>query len=172
MDFFLKLIFWVCLGLSIYIVNSISPKLNAGAGTYLKPIGYSLIFYGLLLNIIAGRTLKKYGHKKTKKGYSQPDRLVKEGIFSCMRHPAIFGLIFILTGLSFTTGKILTALYSGVIFTIGEYFIMAIEERQTIKRFKEGYCDFIEKRPPFNPSLKCLLNGIKVAFQTKKDRLS
>lgn len=172
MDFFLKLIFWVCLGLSIYIVNSISPKLSTEAGNFLEPIGYFLIFYGLLLNIITGRTLKKYGHKKLKKGYSQPDKIVKEGIFSCMRHPAIFGLIFILTGLSFTTGKLITSLYSAVIFAVGEYFIMAVEERQTIKRFKEGYCEFIETHPPFSPSLKCLLRGIKLAFQSKRDKSS
>lgn len=169
MDFLLKLIFWVCLGLSIYIVNSVSPKLSVRIGTYLKPIGYFLIFYGVLLNIVAGRTLKKYGHKKQKKGYSQPDRVVKEGIFSCMRHPAIFGLIFMLTGLSFTTGKLITALYSAVIFAIGEYFIMAAEERQTINRLKDEYCEFIKTRPPFNPSLTCLLKGIKLAFQAKKD---
>ena len=172
MNFFLKLFFWICLGMSIYIVNSTSPKLSSGVGTYLKPTGYFLIFYGLLLNIIAGRTLKRYGHKKPKKGYSEPDRLVKEGIFSCMRHPAIFGIIFILTGLSFTSGKLITALYSAVIFALGEYFIMAVEERQTIKRFKEGYCKFIETHPPFNPSLKCLMNGIKLAFQTKRDKSS
>ncbi len=172
MEFFLKLLFWLILAISIYFVKISTPIIYPNASQILESMGWFLIIYGLTLNIIAGRTLRKLGHRKPSKKFSQPDRVVSEGIFSCMRHPAIFGIIFILIGLSFTTGKIIVALYSAIPLAVGEYFIMATEEKQTIIRLKDEYCEFLKKRPPFNPSIKCLVEGIKAAFFTKKDRFS
>ena len=171
MDFLLKLAFWLTLAMSIYFFNRLFPTLYPNLLPYLKIMGYLLTFYGLLLNIVAGRTLRKFGHKNLTKGFSQPDRVVNVGIFSCMRHPAIFGIIFILIGLSMTTGKLITSLYGFFLGFLGEYFIMAVEEKQTLKRFGNDYCNFIKSRPPFSFSPICLYIGIK-AMLTKKDRTS
>ncbi len=171
MDFVLKLVFWLSLATSIYFFNRLLPTLYPHLSLYLKTIGYTLIVYGISLNIIAGKTLRKFGHKNPTKRLSQPDQVVSEGIFSCMRHPAIFGLIFMLIGLSLTTGKIITTLYGFFLSFLGEYFIMAVEERQTLKRLNHKYCDFIKNRPPFNFSPICLYIGIK-AMLTKKDKPS
>ncbi len=171
MDFLLKLAFWLSLAISIYFSNRLFPTLYPDLLPYLKITGYLITFYGILLNIVAGRTLRKFGHKTPTKGFSQPDRVVNEGIFSCMRHPAIFGLIFILIGISMTTGKVMTTLYGFLLGFLGEYFIMAVEERQTLKRFGNDYCNFIKNRPPYNPSFLCFYKGIKAAL-SKKDKPS
>jgi len=170
MDFVLKLIFWLSLAVSIYFINRLFPSLYPHLSPYIKTIGYLLIAYGILLNIIAGRTLRKFGHKKSTKGFSQPDQVVNKGIFSCMRHPAIFGLIFTLIGLSMATGKLITTLYGFFLAFLGEYFIIAVEERQTLQRFGYDYCNFIKDKPPFNPSATCLYTGIKAILTKKKDK--
>ena len=171
MDFTLKLIFWLSLAVSIHFFNRLFPTLYPYLSPFLQLTGYILVVYGMLLNIVAGRTLKKFGHRTPTKGFSQPDRVVNEGIFSCMRHPAIFGLIFILIGLSMTIGKLITTLYGFFLVFLGEYFIMAVEERQTLKRFGNDYCNFIKSRPPFSFSPICLYVGIKTIL-TKKDKPS
>ncbi len=171
MDFVLKLIFWLSLAVSIHFFNKLSPILYPHLSPFLKAVGDILVAYGVLLNIVAGKTLRKFGHKKPTKGFSQPDKVVNEGIFSCMRHPAIFGLIFVLIGLSMTTGKVITTLYSFFLAFLGEYFIMAVEERQTLKRFGYDYCNFIKDKPPYSFSPVCLYIGIKTIL-TKKDKPS
>jgi len=124
-------------------------------------LGIILLIYGLMLNAIAGKTLKKYGHMEIKKGIRKPDKLVTEGIYSCMRHPAQFGSIFFGIGISFLTLNILAILYAGWISAFALYFVLAIEERETIELFGEEYCEFLKRRKPFSPSLRCLVLGIK-----------
>ncbi|AEA33785.1 hypothetical protein Hipma_0815 [Hippea maritima DSM 10411] len=145
------------------MVNYISPELSYNP--HLKKLflifGLFLILYGLALNIIAGKSLRKFGHEQPQDRLTQPDRLVEEGIFSCMRHPAIFGNIFIAIGFAFATQNIIVILFSGWLAAAGLYFIMNIEERETLTYFKDDYCQFIKSRPPFSFSIKCLLEGIK-----------
>ncbi|WP_025209847.1 methyltransferase family protein [Hippea sp. KM1] len=163
MGFAQKLLFWLSLWISVYLVNLLipKPKLNPTIQLCLLVVGIILISYGLALNIIAGKSLKKFGHKQPQDGFSRPDRLVKEGIFSCMRHPAIFGNIFIAIGLAFTTQNAIVILFSGWLSAAGLYFIMNIEERETLAYFKDEYCQFMKMRPPFSFSLKCLIEGIR-----------
>ncbi|WP_297417473.1 hypothetical protein [Thermococcus sp.] len=44
--------------------------------------------YGLLLNAVAGKTLKRYGHFDIRRDIRKSERLVTPGIYSCMCHPA------------------------------------------------------------------------------------
>ncbi len=164
MSFLLKLLFWVTLALSIYVVDYVSPRVLVLNHSFFEIFGIFLIFYGVMLNVIAGRTLRKFGHRRPTKHYSQPDQVVKEGIFSCMRHPAIFGLIFILIGISFMSAKLIVMLFGLFLSAVGEYFIMAVEERETLNRLGNDYCEFIKDKPPFSLSPYCLIDGIKKAF--------
>ncbi len=124
------------------------------------PLGLFLMAYGLLLNAIAGKTLKKYGHFEIRKGIKKPEKLVTEGIYSCMRHPAQFGSIFFGIGISMLTANIYAMLFAGWYAFFGIYFILAIEERETMQNFSE-YCEFVKDRKPFSFSLNCLRRGIE-----------
>jgi protein-S-isoprenylcysteine O-methyltransferase Ste14 len=163
MGFAWKFGFWFSSWASIVLVGYFSPEIvQWGAARYLLiAIGIALIIYGLLLNSIAGRTLKKYGHFDIKKGIKKPDKLVTDGIYSCMRHPAQFGSILFGIGVSLLTVKLLAILYAGWISFLALYFILAVEERETIAEFGEEYCEFLKERRPFSFSFKCLKKALK-----------
>ena len=163
MGFAWKFGFWFSSWASIILVGLFSPRIvEFGSWRYLiMGMGIFLIFYGLILNAIGGRTLKKYGHFEIRKGIKKPERLVDRGIYSCMRHPAQVGSIFFGIGISLLTLKLIAILYTGWISFFALYFIMAIEERETIREFGEEYCEFLKTHKPFSFSLKCLMDSAK-----------
>jgi len=155
---------WLTLALvGIYTTASLPTPLSwisVGFGIF-------LLFYGLLLNAIAGRTLKEYGHFELTKGVKRPDRLVTTGLYSCMRHPAQFGSIFFGMGIAFVTSNIYAILLSGWYAFSAIYFILSIEERESIKNFGADYYTFIKNRKPFTFSLSCLKRGLQALKNTK-----
>ncbi len=163
MTFAWKFGFWFSSWITIILVGIYAPKIpvNQWLNIIFLIFGVFLVVYGLILNAIGGRTLKKYGHFEIKKGIKKPDRIVDTGIYSCMRHPAQFGSIFFGIGISFITTNIFAILYAGWISFISLYFILAIEERETIKNFGNDYYKFLANKKPFDPSLKCLIKGFK-----------
>ena len=164
MYFFWKFVFWLVLWISILTADYVFPfVIHSGAlQSILFISGIILIIYGLLLNAVAGKTLKKFGHFDIKRGIQRPDKMIDKGIFSCMRHPAMFGSIFFSIGLSMLFGKIMTLLWAGWVSFIALYFIMAVEERETISLFGDDYCKFLQNRKPFSFSLSCLIEGIRI----------
>ncbi len=125
-------------------------------------IGIIFIVYGIVLNAVAGKTLKRFAHFDVKSGINKPDKMIDIGIFSCMRHPAMFGSIFFSVGLAFLSGKIMAILWSGWVSFIALYFIMAVEEKETLDSFGDEYCAFLRRTKPFSFSISCLIKGIKV----------
>ena len=163
MSFTWKFAFWGVSWISIIIVGYFSPRIVEYwlLPYILLPLGIVFIIYGLLLNTITGRTLKKYGHMEIKREIKKPDKLVKIEIYSCMRHPAQFGSMFFAIGISLLTLKLIATLYAGWISLGALYFIMAIEERETLELFGEEYCKFIKSRKPFTFSISCLKRGVE-----------
>ncbi len=169
MGFAWKFGFWFTSWLTIILVGIYTPLINMPF--FLKLLfmvsGIFLMVYGLILNAVAGKTLKKYGHFEIRKGIKKPEKIVDVGIYSCMRHPAQFGSIFFGIGISLLTMNIFAILYAGWFSFISLYFILSIEERETIKNFKEDYCRFLADRKPFNPSFKCLIEGFNALRKGK-----
>ncbi len=163
MYFFWKFIFWLGLWFSILAADFILPDIvfNKTFKTVSFYLGVLFVAYGLILNAVAGKTLKKFAHFDIKKGIQKPERMLDFGIFSCMRHPAMFGSIFFSVGLALLGGKLATILWSGWVSFIALYFISAVEERETLEQFGSEYCEFLKNRKPFSFSLSCLLNGIR-----------
>ncbi len=162
MSFAPKFAFWfiswgIIAAVGIFTSNSI-PR------PYSYPfilLGILLMGYGLTLNALAGRTLKIYGHFDIKKGIKKPDRLVTVGIYSCMRHPAQFGSIFFGVGIALITANLYSILLAGWFFAFALYFILAVEERETLADFGEEYAEFLRTRKPFSFSIKCLREGFR-----------
>ncbi|WP_456367754.1 methyltransferase family protein [Thermococcus sp.] len=158
-EFAPKFAFWFSWWVAITLVGIYTEKLPFKWITI--PLGLFLMGYGLLLNAIAGKTLKKYGHFDIRRGIRKPEKLVTVGIYSCMRHPAQFGSIFFGWGLALLTSSIYALLLAGWYSFSALYFILAVEERETLRTFGDDYCKFLRDRPPFNPSIECLKRGIK-----------
>ncbi len=81
----------------------------------------------------------------------------------------MFGNIFFTTGLAFLSGKLIVILFSGWLAFAAMYFIMAVEEPETMERFGEEYCNFLKSRKPFSFSVKCLINGINLLRNHEND---
>ncbi len=162
MGFAPKFAFWFASWLTIILVGIYVP--NPTPNILRFPfflLGLFFLSYGLLLNAIAGRTLKKFGHFHITKGIKKPEKLVTQGIYSCMRHPAQFGSIIFGVGISFITTNLYAILLAGWFSFLALYFILAIEERETLRNFGDGYCQFLRERKPFTLSISCLLLGIR-----------
>ncbi len=163
MGFAPKFAFWFSSWAIILLIGILVPNpIDLGLFYYiLLLLGVILLIYGLLLNAIAGRTLKRYGHFDIRRGIKKPEKLVTVGIYSCMRHPSQFGSIFFGIGLALITGNIYALLFSGWFAFFALYFILAIEERETLQEFGDDYAAFLRERKPFTFSLKCLKKGLR-----------
>jgi len=169
MGFASKFAFWLSWWVVITLVGiKFSSGLPWWAVCLLRGTGVILIAYGLLLNAVAGRTLKVYGHFDIRRGIRKPERLVTVGVYSCMRHPVQFGSIFFGWGLALLTASVPALLLAGWYSFSALYFVLAIEEKETLRVFGADYCRFLVERPPFNPSPRCLRDGIQALRERKK----
>ncbi len=164
MYFFWKFVFWLALWISILIADIVFPNIIHNQAFKICSFVSGVVFvaYGLILNAIAGKTLKRFAHFDIKHGINKPDKMLDMGIFSCMRHPAMFGSIFFSIGLALLGGKLMTILWSGWVSFVALYFIMAVEERETINQFGYEYCEFLKDRRPFSFSISCLIDGVRM----------
>ena len=169
-NFAWKFGFWISSWLIIALSGILTPNPldNLYIQGFLVALGIAAMIYGLLLNAVAGKTLKKYGHFDIKRGIEKPDRLVTTGIYSCMRHPAQFGSIFFGIGIALLTTNLLALMVAGWFSFFALYFILAVEERETVQEFGEEYCQFLAERKPFTFSFRCLRAGIRAL---KNDRV-
>jgi protein-S-isoprenylcysteine O-methyltransferase Ste14 len=152
--------YWIALFVVDILVCIFAPRLTHQT-IFLEILGILFIIYAIVLNSIAGRTLKLYGHKVKKNKFSPPDKFVNIGIFSCMRHPGQFGNMFLMVGIAFLSSKIIAILFSGWLVFLGAMFILFVEEAEAIKKFGNDYCRYITTTPPFKFSFKCLKAGIE-----------
>ncbi len=139
-----KFAFWFLSWAILVLIGIFTPG-YLGHDLIFIIIGILLIVYGIALNAVAGRTLKRYGNPKK----MIPRKLVTKGIYSCMRHPAQFGSIFVGIGISFVTRNVFAILSSGWYVALALYFILSVEERETYKRFGKKYMDYARRVSPF-----------------------
>ncbi len=153
-----RFLYWITL-LSIDICSTLWIPKSVYDISFLIFLGIFLILYGTVLNILAGRTLKLYAHHQPKRGFSAPDKFIDIGIYSCMRHPGLFGNMFILLGVACISTKILALLFAGWLLFLALAFILFIEEKEALQKFGQKYCDYIRTTPPF--AFGCLIKGYK-----------
>jgi len=161
-----RFIYWIFLFVSVLVANVVLPFLikNESMHFILRVFGVILVLFGIILNVLAGKTLKIYAHKHQKQGFSSPDKFTNAGIFGCMRHPGQFGNILLMFGVAFLSAKILAILYAGWVGMFGLLFILFVEEKEAIVKYSEDYCHYIVSIPPFRISMECLKNGFKAIF--------
>jgi protein-S-isoprenylcysteine O-methyltransferase Ste14 len=158
--------YWIVLFLADLGVCFFAPRLIE-KNLFLEILGVLFIIYAVVLNSIAGRTLKFYGHKEKSEKFSPPDKFVNIGIFSCMRHPGQFGNMFLMVGVAFLSSKLIAILFSGWLVFLGAMFILFVEESEAIKKFGNDYCKYITTTPPFKFSFRCLREGIEAINNIK-----
>jgi len=113
-------------------------------------IGIVLLKFVLLTAKYTGRTLAKPGKKEGAKRFNV-NKLVKEDIYSCMRHPMHLGLFFAPLSIALIIGSpafILIVAPVEMIFII--LMIKLVEETEAIKKFGNDYIEYKKQVPMFN----------------------
>jgi protein-S-isoprenylcysteine O-methyltransferase Ste14 len=133
-----------------------------------NPLWHSLIFH--LFSFVLGYFILVYafrsaanGGRELKKGRIgdiprlETNHLVTTGIYSCMRHPMLFGLTLLPLGTAFLVGSttfIFIIAPLEMIFII--FMVIVFEEWEVGKKFGLDYQRYREKVPMVNFSIKCL----------------
>ena len=164
-----KVLFWVIVYIGILFVGLLSDWHTIGICKFILSIlGIFITIYALALSSIAGRTLKRYAHKEPNSGFV-PDKFTSFGIYSCMRHPMHLGIGLLPLGIALMFGNIAAIMASGWVLAAAFWFVLAIEEPETMALYKESYIDYMQKVPAFTFSLKCIERGL---YALKQKELS
>jgi protein-S-isoprenylcysteine O-methyltransferase Ste14 len=123
---------------------------------WLYPIGLLIHFpfslTGLLLSGL-GLTISFAAHQQFKKigttlyPFSQPERLVTEGLFRYTRNPMYLGLTIFLAGVWFFLGSLLPGVFVAVFLLIADRWYIAYEEQQLLAIFGATYAAYQVKTP-------------------------
>ncbi|MCE1253754.1 MAG: isoprenylcysteine carboxylmethyltransferase family protein [Anaerolineae bacterium] len=103
----------------------------------LQLLGILLTAAGLIMRFLARRTLGR--HYSVKVETSPAHRLVNEGIYGYLRHPAYLGLICLLPGIALCEGSWGALLLAGVGGLPAILYRIQIEEKALLEWFGEDY---------------------------------
>jgi len=167
-----KAIFWLIVYIFVFSVGFLSNlKISGICYLLMALLGVGLLLYSFALAAIAGRTLKKFAHKVKGESFI-PDKFTDVGIYSCMRHPMHLGIALMPLALSLIWGNLGAVLASGWALAAGFWFVLAVEEPEVIKEYKQDYIEYMQKVPPFSLSLKCLENALVTLKRGTKEEFT
>ena len=125
------------------------------------PAGIALLALVMWASRCTGRWLARYG-KVGEAGFGELTRLVREGPYSCMRHPMHFFLSLFPIGVGLLTAS------PGMAFVVGPAEMLTVlalavtvDEQESIERFGDEYLKHREEVPAFNLRLSCLVKALK-----------
>jgi protein-S-isoprenylcysteine O-methyltransferase Ste14 len=119
-------------------------------------------FMGIIVLALAFRAAANGGKELTKGRVGniprlETNRLVKTGIFSCMRHPMLFGLTLLPLGWALLLGS---PTFITLIAPLEMLFIMIMvlifEEMEVKRKFGKAYESYREKVPMVSFRIECL----------------
>ncbi len=135
---------------------------------YNNPFFNSFLFhifsfpFGLFLIFLAFRAAGNGGRELTKGRVGdiprlETNRLVTTGIYSCMRHPMLFGLTLIPLGIAFLIGSPTFIMFVAPLEMVFIVFMVTIfEEMEVSKKFGEDYVQYSKKVPMVSFKWSCL----------------
>ena len=119
-------------------------------------IGIILLLLSFYISSKTGKLLKRFGKEGNVPRF-QTNKLIREGIYSCMRHPMHLGLMLMPFSIAFLMNSISYILIIAPITAILIFvLIKTIEEPEAIKKFGDEYIKYMKEVPMFNLSLSCL----------------
>ncbi len=157
-----KVAFWIIVyfapaALGLYL----DKLLGINELSWTWPLGLILLIYAMLVASAAGRALRLCGHTREVKRFTPPDRLVKSGVYSCMRHPNQFGSTLMPLAISLLLGTPCGLALAGWGMFLGLLFILRIEEKLVHQEFCPEYCEYAKNVPAISISPKCLVEAIR-----------
>jgi protein-S-isoprenylcysteine O-methyltransferase Ste14 len=156
-----KFIFWPVVWITVFWSASIISE-GCGSsdrlGLWSVFAGAAMLVWAFAIHIVAGKTLKKMGHTTGHKSI-WPNRLVVNGIYSCMRHPQHLGLSMIPAGIALLAGSLTAVAAAGWAIMAALWFVLIIEEPECQGKFGAEYFRYMQTTPPFSLNFKCLVKG-------------
>ena len=157
-----KFFFWPIVWVSIFIPAFIWPLSLLGFWlVFARVLGIILFVYSMFLASSGGRTLAKFAHQEAHETF-WPDKFTTFGIFGCMRHPMHLGLAIFPISVALMSGFVLPIIASGWGVAAALWFIVQIEEKDTIEKYGELYTDYMQKVPPLSLNMNCIKAALKV----------
>ena len=87
----------------------------------------------------------------------ETNKLVRSGVYSCMRHPMHFGLLFFPLSLALIAGSVsFIVIIAPLEMILMVVMIKLLEEREAIAKFGEEYVRYMKEVPMFNLRPECL----------------
>jgi len=118
--------------------------------------GAGLMRLVMLVSKNTGRMLAKMG-KEGETLKFETNRLVKEGYYSCMRHPMHFGLLFFPLSFALIIGSVsFIILIAPLEIIIMIVMIKLFEEPEAIEKFGDEYRKYMHEVPMFNFKWSCI----------------
>jgi len=118
-------------------------------------VGYFILVFAFRSAENGGRELKKGRVGDIPR--LETNHLVTTGIYSCMRHPMLFGLTLLPLGTALLIGSptfIFIIAPFEMIFII--FMVIVFEEREVRKKFKDEYREYASKVPMISFRRECL----------------
>jgi len=122
---------------------------NANRNEIVSICGWILWAGGFILALSPNVVLKKRGGVPDGKSYVNTTILVKDGIYSIIRHPQYTGGIIICMSVVLIIQSYF-ALMLGVIAIGTSYYSMVLEELNLVEKFGEDYVKYKEETPRAN----------------------
>jgi protein-S-isoprenylcysteine O-methyltransferase Ste14 len=165
---------WAIIFLPAMMLGHICP-VSGYLAVLSRVSGIAILAWALIIHIIAGRTLKRLGHSQRNTSL-WPDRLVIDGIYSCMRHPQHLGLALMPVGIALVLASPIAMILSGWGVWAAFLFVLVIEEPECLKKFGIIYYRYMETTPAFSLKPSCIISGLNklkligrdVTFTTKR----
>ena len=113
--------------------------------------GLIFMLAGSIIRLVAFRTLGKYFSIMIT--IQQNHKVIKEGIYSLLRHPAYTGLFLFMLGIGLSLGNWLSLF---IIFTVSAtiaFVRVPLEEKALIERFGNEYRNYMKKTKRYIPYL-------------------
>jgi len=151
-----KFYFWLIVwGLSFAPAYFYPVKLTGGILLVSRVLGGILLIYSLFLSSTGGRTLARFAHQEAHEHF-WPDKFTEYGIFGCMRHAMHLGLALFPLALALLSGLVFAISASGWGVAAALWFVLVIEEKDTLEKYGSVYTDYMQRVPPFSLKLSCL----------------
>lgn len=118
-------------------------------------LGYFILIYAFRSAANGGRELKKGRVGDIPR--LETNHLVSTGIYSCMRHPMLFGLTLLPLGVALIIGSptfIFIIAPLEMLFVI--FMVIVFEEWEVKKKFGQDYMEYAKRTPMVSFKLKCL----------------
>jgi protein-S-isoprenylcysteine O-methyltransferase Ste14 len=152
---------WIAMTVIVLLCSLVSKPIGACNPMWCRLFGAVLLALSMRGAAVTGRYLAVYGSPARRgRGPGEPTRLVREGPYSCMRHPMhLFLSLFPLSLglLASTSCSIIVGVAEAVLVLV---LAVTIDEKESIARFGKEYIEYRKKVPAFSLRPRCLLKAL------------